>query len=96
MFFCRLKEEALSVSKAMNAKWTVLTHFSARYGQICHIDEVNEKNVNISFDFMYLNSKNINMLNDVNHLLKLVFKENIDFNEKRKNFLESKNVILKE
>jgi ribonuclease Z len=87
-------QEALSVSKAMNAKWTILTHFSARYAQISHIDDIDKHNVGFSFDFMYLNPSNINLINEINSLLKVLFRERLEENESKKaNLINSKTII---
>lgn len=43
--------EAISVGKDMNAKFTILTHFSQRYYKIPLIDEFGD-NVGVAFDNM--------------------------------------------
>jgi hypothetical protein len=68
----------------MNAKWTLLTHFSTRYGRVSVVNDVNEKNVGFSFDFMQLTSKNVEKINAVLPQLKVVFKEYADIYEKVK------------
>lgn len=76
--------EALDVSKRMNAKTTMLTHFSLRYGKLAHIDDVNRDNVGIAFDFMKINSQNFNRLNSILLDLKVAFKEHSNEIEKKR------------
>lgn len=45
--------EALQQSKQMNAKYTILTHFSQRFGtKLPYIDTKIHPNVGVAFDFM--------------------------------------------
>lgn len=67
--------EALDVSKRMNAKSTVLTHFSLRYGKLANIDDVNRNNVGLAFDFMKISPRNFRVLNEILLELKVAFKE---------------------
>jgi ribonuclease Z len=58
----------------MNAKFTLLTHFSARYGRIPKFDEANEENTGFAYDFMYLNTGNLGLSNRMLKTLKVMFK----------------------
>jgi ribonuclease Z len=76
--------EAIEVGKHMNAKWTLLTHFSTRYGRISVVDDVSKNNVGFSFDFMQLTAKSLERVNDIVPQLKVVFKEYADIYLKNK------------
>ncbi len=78
-------EEAVRVAQEMNARQTVLTHFSARYGVLGHVDDVRARNVGFSFDFMYLTPDNVQDVNNSSDLLKTLFKSAVERNEDRRN-----------
>jgi len=55
--------EAIQEGHAMNAKFTLLTHFSQRYGKIPCLDEIQGKpNVGIAFDNMVVNPDTMKMI----------------------------------
>ncbi len=81
-------EEAVRVAQEMNAKQTVLTHFSARYGVLGHIDDVRAKNIGFSFDFMHLTPDNVEDVNNSTDLLKTLFKSAVEKNEDRRTKLQ--------
>ncbi|XP_053984927.1 ribonuclease Z, mitochondrial-like [Hylaeus volcanicus] len=65
--------EAINVGRSMNAKFTLLTHFSQRYSKITMISE--EENVGLSYDFMYISLSQLPLLPFFYPCLKLVFNE---------------------
>jgi ribonuclease Z len=75
--------EALETSRKMNAKWTLLTHFSTRYGRISRINDINLKNTCFAFDFMYLSPKYFHLLNELLPYLNVVFKDHVIINEEK-------------
>lgn len=83
--------EAIDVSCRMRAKYTLLTHFSLRYGKITRLEDVNIKHAALAFDFMLFRPDMVAQLDDVLNELNVVFKENNDENEsKRSKKLKSK------
>ena len=46
----------------MNAKFTLLTHFSQRYAKLPIIDETSSSNVGIAFDNMRVNETNYGLI----------------------------------
>ena len=70
--------EALAISDKMQAKSTILTHFSLRYGKITQIDDINRENVGIAFDFMNINEDNFEILNKILKEVRVIFKEHVD------------------
>jgi ribonuclease Z len=76
--------EALEISKKTNSKWTVLNHFSLRYGRFAYFDDINQNNTAYSFDFMYLTPQNLESLMETNPFIKLIFKEAVEENELKK------------
>lgn len=70
--------EALVISDQMQAKSTILTHFSLRYGKITQIDEIKRDNVGIAFDFMNITEDNFEILNKILKEVRVIFKEHVD------------------
>lgn len=56
--------QAIEQSQKMNAKYTILTHFSKRY-QYPQIDSLKYKNIGIAFDFMELTKNDLPKLNSI-------------------------------
>ena len=79
----------------MNAKYTVLTHISARYGKTIEMDNIKEKNVGISYDFMYLCPENLHHLELVKKYNKILFWEGLAKNMDRRLKKISKNLYSK-
>lgn len=57
--------QAIEQSQRMNAKYTILTHFSRRYN-FPIIDTAKHKNIGIAFDFMELTDNDLPKLSDLN------------------------------
>lgn len=57
--------QAIEQSQKMNAKYTILTHFSKRY-RYPQIDSLKYKNIGIAFDFMELTANDLSKLNSIN------------------------------
>ncbi|RNA44962.1 ribonuclease mitochondrial [Brachionus plicatilis] len=70
--------ESLEISDKMQAKSTILTHFSLRYGKITQIDEIKRDNVGIAFDFMNISQDKFKNLNKILKEVKVIFKEHVD------------------
>lgn len=56
--------KAIEQSQKMNAKYTILTHFSKHY-KYPQIDTAKYKNIGIAFDFMELTEKDLSKLNSI-------------------------------
>lgn len=76
-------QEAVSIAQRMNAKQTVLTHFSSRYGVLGHIDEINADRIGFSFDFLFLSPNNMDQINHIGDMLKTLFVSQLETNEER-------------
>ncbi|XP_031621722.1 ribonuclease Z, mitochondrial-like [Contarinia nasturtii] len=71
---CTLSQ-AIEQSQQMNAKYTILTHFSARYGNgFPYIDSAKYKNIGIAFDFMELIENDLHKLSSLNEEYQKLFK----------------------
>lgn len=70
--------QAIEQSIKMNAKYTILTHFS-RGQTIPIIDSVKFKNIGIAFDFMELTEKDLPKLSALNEKYQKLFNENENF-----------------
>lgn len=57
--------QAIEQSQKMNAKYTILTHFSKRY-KYPQIDSMKYKNIGIAFDFMELTENDLPKLKTIN------------------------------
>lgn len=69
---CTLSQ-AIQQSQKMNAKYTVLTHFSRRHNQIPLIDREKYPNIGIAFDFMELTEKDLPSLSRLNEKYQQLF-----------------------
>ncbi|CAF0729062.1 unnamed protein product [Brachionus calyciflorus] len=76
--------EALDISHRMNAKSTIMTHFSLRYGKLTKIDDINRDNVGMAFDFMSVSENNFKDLNAILKDVKVAFKEHVDVIEQKR------------
>lgn len=57
--------QAIEQSQKMNAKYTMLTHFSKRY-KFPQIDRLKYRNIGIAFDFMELTENDLSKLRSIN------------------------------
>ena len=83
---------AQNVSKKMKAKFTMLTHFSARYGKVPVFSDCDykENKIGFAYDFMYLNPHNLTRSLAIVEKLNVCYKiSNLD-NEQRKSNKEAK------
>ena len=68
--------EALEVSRKMNAKHTLLSHFSQRYSKFVLTNEMDLENCGFAFDFMSLTPENMSLLSqETITKLNVIFKE---------------------
>lgn len=73
--------QAIEQSRKMNAKYTVLTHFSFRQ-KIPLVDSVKHKNIGIAFDFMELTINDLPKLGLLNEKYHQLFsKKNLEQNK---------------
>ncbi|CAG2163288.1 unnamed protein product [Oppiella nova] len=70
--------EAIDVGKDMNAKFTILTHFSQRYAKIPVFNENFNDRVGIAFDNMRVRMSDLNKLPKMIPTLKCLFNEQIE------------------
>ena len=74
--------EALEVSASMRAEYTLLTHFSSRYGKMGPVDEIDDgANVAVAFDFMEVGADQLATLAEMRPALVAIFKERAEANE---------------
>lgn len=68
--------QAIEQSQQMNAKYTVLTHFSRRYNHVVGpiIDTLKHPNIGIAFDFMELTENDLPKLNQLYDKYQKMFK----------------------
>lgn len=85
--------EAITISQKMNAKYTILTHLSARYGILGHIDEIKIPNIAFSFDFMYIDPENLPSINTIIPLLETIFTRNLLKNTSKKKIIGYSNSL---
>ena len=83
--------EAITISRKMEAKNTILTHLSARYGILGHIDEIKIPNIAFSFDFMYIDPKNLAEINSISSMLATIFSRNLSKNTTKKQKVTNSN-----
>uniref|UniRef100_A0A7G3AR59 Zinc phosphodiesterase ELAC protein 2 n=1 Tax=Lutzomyia longipalpis TaxID=7200 RepID=A0A7G3AR59_LUTLO len=74
--------QAIDQGKAMNAKYTILTHFSQRYAKLPRIDAL-ERNVGIAFDNMQVTIEELELLPPMHEALKLMFSEHCEEMEQK-------------
>lgn len=87
--------EALQVSKDMNAKYTVMTHFSARFAKFFVNDVVDLDKCGFAFDFMCLTPDDFGLLNKkLIDRLTVIFKERVVGYEDKINKMNIKRMKL--
>lgn len=64
--------QAIEQSRKMNAKYTILTHFSRRF-KFPIVNCVKHRNIGIAFDFMELTEKDLPKLGDLNKQYQMLF-----------------------
>lgn len=67
--------EAQQVSKEMNAKYTIFTHFSGRYPRLPIMTNESAIDAGIAFDYMKIPFSRMNTLSKTIPVLKLAFRE---------------------
>lgn len=67
--------QAIEQSKLMNAKYTVLTHFSRRHA-FPLVDSEKHKNIGVAFDFMELTKNDLPKLSSLNQQNQKLFASN--------------------
>ncbi len=75
--------QAIQQGVRMNAKYTLLTHFSQRYAKIPRIDGDMKKNVGIAFDNMEVTSVDLKYLHLLFPTLKVLFSEHCELMENK-------------
>lgn len=77
--------QAIEQSEKMNAKYTLLTHFSQRYRTLPPINDdlIKNKNIGIAFDFMEVIPSDLCKLNDLYFKLKETYAEELERVERR-------------
>ena len=70
--------EAIQIGAQMNAKFTILTHFSQRYAKIPVINEKFNENVGIAFDNMRVRMTDFHKLPKMIPCLKYLFEDQIE------------------
>jgi ribonuclease Z len=79
--------EAVKVGKKMNAKSTILWHFSQRYHKIPIMNEViNYNNVGVSFDNMIIKRNDLEIIPLFNETIKSLFRKEHELIENKKNY----------
>ena len=82
------------VTDTLTLLHTYYVHFSARYGILGHVDEINADCVGFSFDFLYINAENMKRTHQISDLLKTIFSPTIVENQKRQERLVLRNKLL--
>lgn len=83
--------QAIEQGRAMNAKHTVLTHFSQRYRNLPPIkDDMLDDNIGVAFDNMELVPSDLSKLNDLYLKLKETFKDEVSWNARRSVYYKKK------
>ncbi|XP_055837284.1 ribonuclease Z, mitochondrial [Episyrphus balteatus] len=75
--------QALNVAQKMNAKHTILTHFSQRYAKLPRIPEGLLSNVAIAFDFMQVSVDDLKNFSSMYPVMKLMFSEHYEEMERK-------------
>lgn len=75
--------QAIEQAQKSNALFTILTHFSARYGTIPYIKGELPKNIGIAFDNMEVTLDNLPQINRLYPRYLDLFQEQIEFLEKK-------------
>ncbi|KAF7496239.1 Ribonuclease Z [Sarcoptes scabiei] len=76
--FHSTQSEAIEVSRLMRAKFTILTHFSQRYGKLPYIAEMNRSNIGIAFDNMRLDPTDLPRIPLLNEPLKVMYAKHLE------------------
>ncbi|KAL7676109.1 hypothetical protein ACOME3_002365 [Neoechinorhynchus agilis] len=79
--------EALSISKKMNARHTILTHFSQRYNKVVDINPkagIPNDRIHIAFDHMVVPLKRLDELNSIKDKLREAFAQEFRLAEQRR------------
>ncbi|GAB0087583.1 Ribonuclease Z [Sergentomyia squamirostris] len=74
--------QAIEQGRAMNAQFTILTHFSQRYAKLPRIESL-EENVGIAFDNMEVTLPDLKFLAKMHEPLKLMFAEHCEEMEQK-------------
>lgn len=75
--------QAIDIGRKMEAKFTLLTHFSQRYAKIPLINENFSSNVGIAFDNMQVYLHELPLLPLIHPVLKIIFQEHYDEMEQK-------------
>lgn len=72
--------QAKEVAKRMNAKFTLLTHFSQRYAKLPYLDDnfLAEGRIGLAFDFMHVCPRNLHILPHIYPMLKCVYNDHFE------------------
>lgn len=71
--------QAIQQGKRMNAKYTILTHFSQRYSKLPRFESDSvETNVGLAFDNMQLTVHDLQIMHKFYDVLKIMFTEHCD------------------
>lgn len=83
--------QAIEQGRAMNAKYTLLTHFSQRYRNLLPItDHLMDSSIGVAFDNMEIVPTDLPRLNEVYLKLKEFFKDEVEWNKQRSVFYNKK------
>lgn len=87
--------QAIEQSEKMQAKYTLLTHFSQRYRVLPPINDdlIKHKNIGIAFDFMEIVPDDLSKLNDLYFKLKETYAEELERVERRSKRYARKNEL---
>jgi len=70
--------QAVNVGKAMNAKHTILTHFSARYPKVPSLpDYLDENGVSVAMDNLVVSMEDLHKLPKMNNAYRLLYEEEL-------------------
>lgn len=83
--------QAIEQGRAMNAKYTLLTHFSQRYRNLLPIkDHLLDSSIGVAFDNMEIVPSDLPRLNELYLKLKDFFKDEVEWNKRRSVFYKKK------
>lgn len=87
--------QAIEQSEKMQAKYTLLTHFSQRYRVLPPINDdlIKNKNIGIAFDFMEIVPDDLRKVNDLYFKLKETYAEELERVERRSKRYAMKNKL---
>lgn len=75
--------QAIEQGRKMNAKYTILTHFSQRYAKLPRLEQELQKNIGIAFDNMEVTESDLQHLHLLYPTLKVLFSEHCDEMEQK-------------